>query len=82
MQLKRLIIQYRCLFEPQKTKTVRGFEATVEVEPGSKPAVGRTYRQTHANDALIFVVLFVLFVSFVPSIPFAACTTSRLFCVS
>jgi hypothetical protein len=53
LQLKRLIIQYRRLFEPQKTKTVRGFEATVDVIPGSKPAVGRTYRQTHANDAIL-----------------------------
>ena len=53
LQLKRLILQYRCIFEPQKSKTVRGFEATVDVVPGSKPAVGRTYRQTHANDALL-----------------------------
>ena len=53
MKLKRLIIQCRCLFEPQNVKTVRGFEARVAVLPGTQPAVGQTYRQTHANDILL-----------------------------
>ena len=53
LQLKRLIIQYRCLFEPQEKATVRGYEVRVDVKPGAQPAVGRMYRQSHQNDKLL-----------------------------
>jgi hypothetical protein len=53
MQLKRLIIQYRCLFEPQSKPTVRGYEVNVDVVEGARPAVGKVYRQSHQNEKLL-----------------------------
>jgi hypothetical protein len=53
MQLKRLIIQYRCLFEPQSKPTVRGYEVNVDVIEGARPAVGKVYRQSHQNEKLL-----------------------------
>jgi hypothetical protein len=53
LQLKRLIIQYRCLFEPQSKQTVRGYEVNIDVVEGARPAVGRVYRQSHQNEKLL-----------------------------
>jgi hypothetical protein len=53
MQLKRLIIQYTCLFEPQSKPTVRGYKVNVDVIEGARPAVGKMYRQSHQNEKLL-----------------------------
>ena len=50
LQLQRLVLQYRCLFEPQKKTVVRGFSVRVDIKPGAQPVQGRVYRQSFQQD--------------------------------
>lgn len=53
LKLKRLILRYRCLFEPQKKHTIRGFEVRVDVEAGARPARGHVYRHSHQHNEIL-----------------------------
>lgn len=57
LQLQRLVLQYRCLFERQKKVVVQGFSVRVDIKPGAQPVQGRVYRQSFQQDKTLKVWL-------------------------